>query len=34
MTEPPITPPKPVMAASRLGNHHATAQRETADHSS
>ena len=34
MTEPPITPPQPVMAASRLGNHHATAQRETADHSS
>ena len=34
MTEPSVTSPRLVMAASRLGNHHATAQRETADHSS
>ena len=34
MTEPPITPPRLVMAASRPGNGDATAQRETADHSS
>ena len=34
VTEPPITPPRLVMAASRPGNGDATAQRETADHSS
>ena len=34
MTEPPITPPRMVMAASQPGNGDATAQRETADHSS
>jgi hypothetical protein len=34
MTEPPITSPRLVMAASRPGNDDATALRETADHSS
>ncbi len=33
MTEPPITPPRLVMAASRPGSGDATAPRETADHS-
>ncbi len=34
MTEQDITPPQPVMAASRPGNGDASAQREIADHSS
>lgn len=34
MTEPSVTSPRLVMAASRPGNGDATAQRETADHSS